>query len=324
MRRREFITLFGCAAIWPLTVRAQSAMPVIGFLNSGTSVGYAPFAAAFRRGLNEGGYIEGQNVVVEYRWAEGQYDRLPALAAELVRSQVTVIAATGATAALAAKAASSTIPIVFTTGTDPVALGLVGSLSRPNGNLTGVSNYVSALGEKRVELIHQLVPTAAALGMLVNPTFPDSEQQANDVAKAASSFGLRFHVVNASTESEITGAFATLVQIRASALLVAADALLQSHRDQIILHAARHAMPVLYPWREAVVAGGLMSYGPNVGDGYRQAGIYVGRILKGVKPADLPVLQPTKFDFLVNLKTLKALNLTIPPTLLALADEVIE
>jgi len=280
MRRREFITLFGCAAIWPLTVRAQSAMPVIGFLNSGTSVGYAPFAAAFRRGLNEGGYIEGQNVVVEYRWAEGQYDRLPALAAELVRSQVTVIAATGATAALAAKAASSTIPIVFTTGTDPVALGLVGSLSRPNGNLTGVSNYVSALGEKRVELIHQLVPTAAALGMLVNPTFPDSEQQANDVAKAASSFGLRFHVVNASTESEITGAFATLVQIRASALLVAADALLQSHRDQIILHAARHAMPVLYPWREAVVAGGLMSYGPNVGDGYRQAGIYVGRILK--------------------------------------------
>jgi ABC-type uncharacterized transport system substrate-binding protein len=324
MRRREFITLFGCAAIWPLTVRAQSAMPVIGFLNGGTSVGYAPFAAAFRRGLNEGGYIEGQNVVVEYRWAEGQYDRLPALAAELVRSQVTVIAATGVTAALAAKAASSTIPIVFTAGTDPVALGLVGSLSRPNGNLTGVSNYVSALGEKRVELIHQLVPTAAALGMLVNPTFPDSEQQANDVAKAASSFGLRFHVVNASTESEITGAFATLVQIRANALLVAADALLQSHRDQIISHAARHAMPVLYPWREAVVAGGLMSYGPNLGDGYRQAGIYVGRILKGVKPADLPVVQPTKFDFLVNLKTLKALNLTIPPTLLALADEVIE
>jgi putative ABC transport system substrate-binding protein len=325
MRRREFITLSGGAALWPLAARAQQpAMPVIGFLNSGTSVGFAPFAGAFRRGLNEGGYIEGQNVVIEYRWAEGQYDRLPALAAELVRSQVTVIAATTLPAALAAKAASSTIPIVFTTGTDPVAVGLVGSLSRPNGNLTGVSNYVSAPGAKRVELLHQLVPTAAALGMLVNPTFPDAEQQANDVAKAASSFGQRVHVLNASIESEITGAFATLVQVRASALLVAADSFLQSHRDQIVALAARHAVPVLYPWREAVVAGGLMSYAPDIRVGYRQAGIYVGRILKGARPADLPVVQPTKFDFLINLKTATALGLEVPPKLLALADEVIE
>jgi putative tryptophan/tyrosine transport system substrate-binding protein len=263
-------------------------------------------------------------VTIEYRWAEGQYDRLPALAAELVRSQVTVIAATSTPAALAAKAASSTIPIIFTAGTDPVAIGLVGSLSRPNGNLTGVSNYLSVLGAKRVELLRQLVPTAAALGMLVNPTYPDAEQQANDVAKAASNFGQRVHVVNASIESEITGAFATLVQVRASALLVASDAFFVSHRDQIVALAGRHAMPVLYPWREAVVAGGLMSYAPDVGDGYRQAGIYVGRILKGVKPADLPVVQPTKFDFLINLKTAKALGLTIPDKLLALADEVIE
>jgi putative tryptophan/tyrosine transport system substrate-binding protein len=208
--------------------------------------------------------------------------------------------------------------------TDPVAVGLVGSLSRPNGNLTGVSNYVSAPGAKRVELLHQLVPTAAALGMLVNPTFPDAEQQANDVAKAASSFGQRVHVLNASIESEITGAFATLVQVRASALLVAADSFLQSHRDQIVALAARHAVPVLYPWREAVVAGGLMSYAPDIRVGYRQAGIYVGRILKGARPADLPVVQPTKFDFLINLKTATALGLEVPPKLLALADEVIE
>jgi putative tryptophan/tyrosine transport system substrate-binding protein len=326
MRRREFITLVGgSVAAWPLAARAQQAnVPVIGFLNSGTATAYAPFAAAFRQGLSEAGYVEGRNVAIEYRWAEGHYERLTALADDLIRRQVTVIAATSTPAALAAKAATSTIPIVFTAGVDPITAGLVGSLNRPSGNLTGVNNYLSALWGKRLELLQQLVPNAAVSGMLVNPNFPDAESQAKDVTEGARIIGQQVHIVNASSESDIDSAFATLVQLRVGALLVASDVFFTSHRDQIVALAARHALPTIYAVREFVFAGGLMIYAPDLRDGYRQAGIYVGQILKGAKPSDLPVVQPTKFDFVINLRTAKALGLQIPDRLLALADEVIE
>jgi len=325
IKRREFITLVGGAAAWPLVARAQQpAMPVVGFLNSGTAAAYAPFAAAFRQGLSEAGYVEGRNVAIEYRWAEGHYERLTALADDLIRRQVTVIAATSTPAALAAKAATSTIPIVFTAGVDPIAAGLIGSLNRPSGNLTGVNVYLSALWGKRLELLHELVPNAAVIGMLVNPNFPDAESQAKDVKEAARIIGQQVHIVNASSESDIDSAFASLVRLRVDALLVASDAFFLSHRDQIVALAARHALPTIYSVREFVFAGGLMIYAPDLRDGYRQASIYVGRILKGAKPSDLPVVQPTKFDFVINLKTAKALGLEIPPKLLALADEVIE
>jgi putative ABC transport system substrate-binding protein len=326
LKRREFISLLGGAAAWPLPVRAQRApnRPIIGFLNSGLPGGYAPFATAFRQGLAEAGFVEGQNVVIEYRWAEGQYDRLPMMAADLIQRQVTVIAATSTPAALAVKAMTSVIPIVFTVALDPVAAGLVVSLNRPGGNATGVSNYLSDLGAKRLELLHEVVPKTTVIGMLVNPNYPDAEVQRKDAAEAAHKLGVELHVVNASTEGDFNSAFANLVQLTAGALLVGTDTFLLSRRDQLVLLAARHAIPAMYFLREFALAGGLMSYAANLHDGYRQAGIYTGRILNGAKPADLPVVQPTKFDLVMNINTAKVLGLEIPARLLALADEVIE
>jgi putative tryptophan/tyrosine transport system substrate-binding protein len=325
MRRREFITLLGGAAAWPLVARAQpSSMPVIGFLSGGSPRELAYLASAFRKGLNEAGYVEGRNVAIEYRWGEGQYDRLPALAANLVLRQVTVLAATTTPGALAAKGATSTIPIVFTIGADAIAIGLVDSLSRPSGNITGVNNYLSGLGQKRLELLRDLVPNAAVIGMLVNPNFPDAESQAKDVTEAARKLGQEVHVVNATSQNDFDRAFASLVQLQARALLVTVDPVFNSGRQQLISLAARHKIPAMYFAREFVVDGGLMSYASNLADGYRQAGIYVGRILKGAKPADLPVVQPTKFDLVINLKTAKALGLTVPMIMQMTADEVIE
>jgi putative ABC transport system substrate-binding protein len=325
MRRREFITLLGSATAWPLTARGQQpTVPVIGFLSSGTPAGLAHLAAAFREGLTETGYVEGQNVAIEARWAEGQYDRLPVLAADLVRRQVTVLAATTTPAALAAKRATSTIPIVFTLGADPIAIGLVDSLSRPSGNVTGVNNYLSDLGAKRLELLRELVPSAAVIGVLVNPNFPDAESQTKDVKEAARKLGQQVEIVNANSESDFDRAFSSFVQLQARALLVTVDPFFNSRRERLIALAALHKIPAMYFGREFVLAGGLMSYAANLADGYRQAGIYVGRILKGAKPADLPVVQPTKFELVINLKTAKALGLTVPLIMQMTADEVIE
>jgi putative ABC transport system substrate-binding protein len=325
MRRREFITLLGSATAWPLTARGQQpTVPVIGFLSSGTPAGLAHLAAAFREGLTETGYVEGQNVAIEARWAEGQYDRLPVLAADLVRRQVTVLAATTTPAALAAKRATSTIPIVFTLGADPIAIGLVDSLSRPSGNVTGVNNYLSDLGAKRLELLRELVPSAAVIGVLVNPNFPDAESQTKDVKEAARKLGQQVEIVNANSESDFDRAFSSFVQLQARALLVTVDPFFDSRREQLIALAARHKIPAMYFGREFVLAGGLMSYASDLGDTYRQAGIYVGRILKGAKPADLPVVRPTKFELVINLKTAKPLGLTVPLIMQMTADEVIE
>ncbi len=326
MNRRELLLLLGSAMIAARAAGAQQrAMPVIGYLQSGAAGPSAPFLAALRRGLSETGYVEGQNLSIEYRWAEGSYDRLPELAADLVRRRVDVIATGGGPpAALAAKDATSTIPIVFIVGADPVELGLVASLARPGGNLTGASMLITELNPKRLELLSELVPQARVIGLLVNPNTPIAEGDIRNVQEAARTKGLQLHIVKARTEGEIDAAFATLVQLHASALVVGGDAFFNSRREQLVTLASRHAIPAIYFSREVAVAGGLISYGPSIPSAYRQAGAYVGRILAGTKPADLPVQQPTTFELVVNLETAKALGLTVPPSILARADEVIE
>lgn len=326
MRRRKFISLLGGAAAMPLAARAQQpAMPVIGFLSARTAASGARMAAAFRQGLSESGYVEDENLRIEYRWAEGHYDLLGALADDLVRRQVAVIGAlSGTPAALAAKAATTTIPIVFGNGGDPLKSGLVASLSRPKGNMTGVTFYTVELAGKRLEFLRELAPTATVIGFLVNPNNPAEVPETKDAEAAARALGVRLQVLNTTSERDIDAAFTALLERRASALVVGSDPLFLRFSDKLVELAARHAMPAIYNVREFTEAGGLMSYGSRQSDAYHQAGIYVGKILQGTKPADLPVMQPTKFEFVVNLKTAKALGLTVSPSLLARTDEVIE
>jgi putative ABC transport system substrate-binding protein len=328
MKRREFITLLGgAAAIWPLAARAQQpAMPVIGFLNLASPEGYAPNVAAFRQGLKEAGYVEGENVAIEYRWAQGQFDRLPALAAELVRRQVAVIAAGGGiSSASAAKAATTTIPIAFIVAEDPVRLGLVASLARPGGNATGINFFSAELAAKRLELLRGLLPAVTRVAVLVNPANAiNTESTLRDVEAAGRAMGLQIQVLNASTSREINAAFASLGRERPDALFVGSDGFFISRRVQLVNLVSRHAVPATYSDRILPEIGGLMSYGASVTDAYRQLGVYTGRILKGAKPADLPVVQASKFELVINAETARMLGLTVPPSLLAIADEVIE
>jgi len=324
MQRRDFMILAGAMAAWPLAARAQQkAMPVIGVLTATSPRPFEPFMRAFRQGLSEAGYVEGENVAIEYRWAEGNYDRLPALAAELVGRKVDLIVANNPPPALAAKSATSTIPIVFRGGADPVADGLVASLARPGGNLTGIS-IADDLTAKRLELLTELVPRARVIALLVNPNNANAERVVRDVQEAARTKGLQLHVLKARSESEIDTAFASLVQLHAGALVVGADPFLSGQREQLVALASRRAVPSIYAWREFAASGGLISYGPSLTSAFRLVGHYAGKVLKGAKPADLPIEQPTKFELVINLKTAKGLGLTIPPSLLQRADQVIE
>jgi ABC-type uncharacterized transport system substrate-binding protein len=325
LKRRQFVTLLGSAAAWPFVAHAQQAMPVVGFFHPGSPDPQANLAAAFREGLKEVGYVEAKNVIIEYRWANGHYDQLQALAVDLVRRQVAVIAATGGTAsAQAAKAATATIPIVFNIGVDPIKAGLVTSFNRPGGNVTGVNTQSPTLEPKRLGLLHELVPQAAMIGVLLNPTNPDADFQREGVETAATAIGVKLRIFHANSEDDLDRAFAALVQERTDALLVGNDTFFVNQREQIVTLAARHGLPAIYTFRSFAEAGGLMSYSTSLVDVYRQVGFYVGRILKGEKPADLPVVQPTKFELVINLKTAKTLGVKISDNLLSLADEVIE
>ena len=326
MRRREFITLLGATATWPLSARAQGpGMPVVRFLNFASAKSYAPLSAAFLKGLGETGYAEGRNIAIEYRWAEHQTDRLPALVADLVHRQVAVIAATSTPAAIAAKRATTTIPIVFETGGDPIQLGLVRSLNRPGGNVTGVSQTNVEIVAKRLELMHELLPAARVFGLLVNPANPAlADPATKEVQAAARALGLELHVLNASTEGEFDAAFVRLIQLRAGGLVIGPDPLYIAHSEQLAVLATRHAVPAIFENRAFALAGGLASYSGSTAEGYRLAGVYTGRVLKGDKPADLPVQQATKVELYINLKTAKALGITVPLPLSGRADELFE
>lgn len=325
MRRREFITLLGGAAAWPLNAHAQQNLPVIGFLHSKALADPTNFLPLFHQGLSDAGYVEGRNVTIEYRWADGDYSRLPTMAADLVARRVAVIVAPGGdVVALAAKAATTTIPIVFSTGSDPIKIGLVSSINRPDGNVTGISLFNGELDAKRLEMLHEMVPQARLIAALQNPNLAEAGSRFKATEAAARAIGMQAFAVNAKDEATIDSAFATMIERQASAVLVAGDPFLLSHHQLIVAQAARHAIPAIYAWKEYVNAGGLMSYGVNLANATRDLGLYAGKILNGFKPADLPVLQPTQFELVINLKTAKALGLTISPMLLARADEVIE
>ncbi|MDB5579767.1 MAG: putative transport system substrate-binding protein [Bradyrhizobium sp.] len=326
MKRREFIALLGgAAASVPFAAGAQAPMPVVGFIHGASPSYLGQFVEALRKGLAEQGFVEGQNLAIEYRWAEGHYERLPALATDLVERKVAAILAMGGTdPARAVKAATSTIPIVFVSAADPVKTGLVASLNRPGGNVTGVSLIAAALDEKKLGLLHELVPKTSVIAGLVNPNYPGAKTQADDIQEAARHLGISAIALTAGTDDEIDAAFAEALRQGAGAMLVSSDPFFNSRAGRFVAAAARHSIPVIYPQREYVRGGGMLSYGPDFSDGYRNSGVYVGKILKGAKPAELPVMQPTKFELVINLKTAKALGITVPPTLLATADEVIE
>jgi putative ABC transport system substrate-binding protein len=325
MKRRSFITLLGSAAVtWPLITPGQASVPIVGFMMSGSRATLRDAIAAFEAGLKEMGFVEAQNLALEYRFADGQSDRFPALVSDLIQRQVSVLVVSSPQGALAAKRATTAIPIVFSIGADPVEAGLVPSLNRPGGNLTGVYQFTAGLEAKRLALLHEMVPKAAIIGVLVNPTYPPIESQLRDVREAASRLGLQLVIVRASVESEFDAAFSTVVAQRAGALLVCASPFFNSRRQQLVVLATRHALPAIYEWRDFAAAGGLMSYGTNLSEAYHQAGVYAGRILKGEKPSDLPIVLSTKFEFVINLSTAKALHVDVPPMLSARADEIIE